>query len=252
MTCHPGHRDARKEKSRNRNLWRVGPFELVSLPERSPFDVSVLDQFESALEIRSSAGEIFPGGEDFTRSIARHILLARKMNFEQVETRHPLLISRLIHECEAAKRELSRAETAIVRLPQKDGTIDQSCEHVTITLADLKQWTENLLTRTRAPLQRALADAGVTRQQIDEVIFVGARLPGVSLLSIATASGILLTGISLYFALRRSHRRQLELTEFHGPDAEPEVVAPDELFPAQTTMSLSAALTICWSISQRL
>ncbi len=73
-----------------------------------------------------------------------------------------------------------------------------------------------------------------------------------ALLSIATVVGILLTGISVYFARRRSLARGLEFIESHDHGAEAEVVASHELFPAQTTMSLSAVLTICWSISQRM
>ncbi len=62
------------------------------------FDVSILDQFESTLEIRSSAGEIFLGGEDFTRNLAHQILLSKGINFEHAETRTPKLVSRLLHD----------------------------------------------------------------------------------------------------------------------------------------------------------
>ena len=137
------------------------------------FDVSILDQFESTLEIRSSAGEVFLGGEDFTRSLASHILTMRHIVFEQAEARQPRMLSRLIHECEQAKRKLSSSDTAIVRFPTAEGIIDESCESITVTVDQLRQWTEGLLSQTRLPLQRALSDAGLTRHQIDEVILVG-------------------------------------------------------------------------------
>ncbi len=143
------------------------------------FDVSILDQFESTLEIRSSAGEIFLGGEDFTRCLASQILMQRQLNYEQVELRQPLLLSRLLHECETAKRKLSASESAVIRFPQTDGTIDESSEKISIESAQLNEWTSNLLAKTRLPLQRALSDAGLTRQQVDEIIMVGGatRMP---------------------------------------------------------------------------
>lgn len=143
------------------------------------FDVSILDQFESTLEIRSSAGEVFLGGEDFTRSMASHILTSRQMMFEKTEARHPRMLSRLLHECELAKRKLSNSDIATVRFPNTDGAVDESCESISVSADQMRQWTENLLSQTRLPLQRALSDAGLTRYQIDEVILVGGatRMP---------------------------------------------------------------------------
>lgn len=143
------------------------------------FDVSILDQFESTLEIRSSAGEIFLGGEDFTRSLASQILISRQMNFEHAELRHPRMLSRLLHECEMAKRKLSTNETATVRFPTKDGDINESCDQISVSSSQMAEWTSSLMAKTRLPLQRALADAGLTRHQVDEIIIVGGatRMP---------------------------------------------------------------------------
>lgn len=143
------------------------------------FDVSILDQFESTLEIRSSAGEIFLGGEDFTRSLASQILISRQMNFEHAELRHPRMLSRLLHECEMAKRKLSTSDTTTVRFPTKDGDINESCDQISVSSSQLEEWTSSLMAKTRMPLQRALADAGLTRHQIDEIIIVGGatRMP---------------------------------------------------------------------------
>ena len=137
------------------------------------FDVSILDQFDSTLEIRSSAGEVFLGGEDFTRSMASEILKAKKKSFEHVELRHPLLLSRLLLECESAKRRLSDGEVATIRFPGSNGTIDQTSERISVTLEQFQKWTSRLMEKVRLPLQRAFSDAGVNRSQIDEVILVG-------------------------------------------------------------------------------
>ena len=148
------------------------------------FDVSILDQFESTLEIRSSAGEIFLGGEDFTRSLANQILISRQMNFEHAELRHPLMLSRLLHECEMAKRKLSTSDTANVRFPTIEGEINEACEQVSVSAGQFNEWTSSLIAKTRLPLQRALADAGLTRHQIDEIIIVGGatRMPQIQTL----------------------------------------------------------------------
>jgi molecular chaperone HscC len=137
------------------------------------FDVSILDQFESTLEIRSSAGEIFLGGEDFTRNLANQLLVSKGLNFEHAETRTPKLISRLLHECEAAKRRLSSGADTVVRFPDNDGQISEKSESLPVSAESFRTWTASLLAKTRLPLQRAMSDAGLTRQQINEVILVG-------------------------------------------------------------------------------
>ncbi len=146
------------------------------------FDVSILDQFESTLEIRSSAGEIFLGGEDFTRNLANQLLVARGLNFEHAETRTPKLISRLLHECEAAKRRLSSGTDTVVRFPDNEGQITEKSDSIPVTADSFRIWTASLLAKTRLPLQRAMSDAGLTRQQINDVILVGGatRMPQIT------------------------------------------------------------------------
>ena len=146
------------------------------------FDVSILDQFESTLEIRSSAGEIFLGGEDFTRNLANQLLVSKGLNFEHAETRTPKLISRLLHECESAKRRLSTGSDTVVRFPDNDGRISETSESIPVSAEAFRGWTASLLAKTRLPLQRAMSDAGLTRQQINDVILVGGatRMPQIS------------------------------------------------------------------------
>lgn len=137
------------------------------------FDVSIVDQFDGTLEIRASAGEVFLGGEDFTRAMANLILKERGQFYEQMEIRHPLYITRLLRECEIAKRALSSEETATVRIPTETGVVDDTAETVTVTRDSLNQATQALLSRTLGPLRRVLSDSNIERQQIDEVILVG-------------------------------------------------------------------------------
>ncbi|MDB5389390.1 MAG: Heat shock protein 70 [Planctomycetaceae bacterium] len=137
------------------------------------FDVSVLERYEGTLEIRASAGEIFLGGEDFTNTLAARILEQRGLVFERAEIEQPLLVSRLRRECELAKRQLSRGEDAVVRIPTKTGDLPDDAPRITVKREEFERWTEPILSQTDGPLRRALGDARLKRQDVDEVILVG-------------------------------------------------------------------------------
>lgn len=145
------------------------------------FDVSVVEIFERAIEVRSSAGEAILGGEDFTRTLAARVLEARGLTFERTELEAPALVARLIQHCERAKCLLSKAEQATVRLPEKDGEIKEGAAEVVVTRAQFQKWTEHILNRIELPIRRGLGDAGVNRHQVNEVILVGGatRMPAV-------------------------------------------------------------------------
>jgi molecular chaperone HscC len=142
------------------------------------FDVSVVELFEGALEVRSSAGETSLGGEDFTRAMAARILEAAGASFERAEATTPLLVARLVQQCERAKCRLSREEAAVVRVPDVAGDLAAGRD-VTVTRDQLEKWVEPTLARVELPIRRALADAGVARDKVDEVILVGGatRMP---------------------------------------------------------------------------
>src|SRR5205085_3133152 len=76
------------------------------------FDVSVVELFEGTLEVKASAGETSLGGEDFTRTLAARVLERLGESFERAEAKTPLLVSRLVQQCEQAKCRLSREEAA--------------------------------------------------------------------------------------------------------------------------------------------
>ena len=146
------------------------------------FDVSVVEFFEGALEVKASSGESFLGGEDFTRAMAARILDSHKLNFERAEMESPALVSRLIQQCEAAKCKLSTQDSAIVRFPDRKGEYTDDSEAITITRANLEEWTASILNRIEMPIRRVLSDAGLTRERIDEIILVGGatRMPLIS------------------------------------------------------------------------
>ncbi|MBL8889172.1 MAG: Hsp70 family protein [Planctomycetaceae bacterium] len=146
------------------------------------FDISLVDYFEGAIEVRASAGESVLGGEDFTRSLAREVLRRQGQAMEQVEFRQPKQLARLIQQCEAAKRCLSEREAATVKIPNPQGEITDASPEVTLDRAMLLECCEPILRNVAAPVRRVLADANVTAKQIDEVILVGGatRMPCVN------------------------------------------------------------------------
>jgi molecular chaperone HscC len=145
------------------------------------FDVSVVDVMDGAIEVRASAGEGFLGGEDFTRSMAVRVLERVGLAFERAEVQSPKQVSRLIQQCEVAKRALTRQDLATIRVPDRSGEIPADARVETITRDEFRRWTEHLMGRIEIPIRRALGDAGLGKADIQEVILVGGatRMPRV-------------------------------------------------------------------------
>ncbi len=145
------------------------------------FDVSVVELFEGAVEVKASSGECFLGGEDFTRSLAARLLEQRGLRFEHAEQRLPLLVSRLLQLCESLKRTLTRETSDTIRMPENDGSLSESSSTITVTREQFASWTQHILERTTSPVQRSLGDARLKRSDIDEVLLVGGatRMPAV-------------------------------------------------------------------------
>ena len=125
----------------------------------------------------------FLGGEDFTRNLDGPCILdACGVRFGAGgSTTTPKRVSRLLQQCEIAKRKLSRLETVEVAVPDNNGEIDEKSRRIPVTRVEFAAWTDKLLARLDGPLRRALNDAKLTRDQIAEVLLVGGatRMPGV-------------------------------------------------------------------------
>jgi molecular chaperone HscC len=143
------------------------------------FDVSVVELFEGVLEVRASCGESFLGGEDFTRTLAARILEMHGQSFERAELETPHLVSRLVQQCELAKCRLSRQDSAVVRFPDRKGEFHDDSPQVTVTRGQLESWTRPILARIEMPIRRALSDARLQREDVDQVLLVGGatRMP---------------------------------------------------------------------------
>jgi molecular chaperone DnaK len=146
------------------------------------FDVSVLEIGDGVFEVKSTNGDTFLGGEDFDLRLVGY--LADEFKKEAgIDLRNDrLALQRLKEAAEKAKIELSSSVQTEVNLPFI--TADASGpKHLTmkLTRAKLEALVDDLIQKTVAPVKAALKDAGVTANQIDEVILVGGmtRMPKV-------------------------------------------------------------------------
>ncbi len=146
------------------------------------FDVSAVEMFEGVVDVKSSFGDSFLGGEDCTHVMVSEILKSRNMRFEEMEFRRPLMVSLLKHECEKAKVAISSQNNAVVRIPHEDGTFDDeitSENSFTVWREQFEDWSKSLLQRLENPIRRVLSDADWNTSSVDEVILVGGstRMP---------------------------------------------------------------------------
>ncbi|WP_339710130.1 molecular chaperone DnaK [uncultured Sphingosinicella sp.] len=144
------------------------------------FDVSILEIGDGVFEVKSTNGDTFLGGEDFDAKIVDSLADGFKKD-EGIDLRSDrLALQRLKEAAEKAKIELSSAQATEVNLPFI--TADQNGpKHLvkTITRADLEKLVGDLVARTLEPCRKALKDAGLDKDKIDEVVLVGGmtRMP---------------------------------------------------------------------------
>jgi molecular chaperone HscC len=145
------------------------------------FDVSVVELFEGAVEVRASSGECWLGGEDFTRTLAARVLETQGMMFERAELDAPAMVSRILQQCEKAKKLLSKQDKTEIVVPDRHGEYRDDSPRVEVTRQQFQKWTEHLLARIELPIRRGLGDANLKRTDVDEVILVGGatRMPSV-------------------------------------------------------------------------
>lgn len=146
------------------------------------FDVSLLDLADGVFEVLATNGDNHLGGDDWDQRVIDW--MADKFQSENgVDLRQdPMALQRLKEAAENAKKELSSAQQAVINLPFI--TMNQSGPlHLNYTLsrAEFEKITRDLLERCKAPVTKALNDAGVSLSEVDEVILVGGstRMPAV-------------------------------------------------------------------------
>ena len=144
------------------------------------FDVSILDVGEGVVEVQSTSGDTFLGGDDWDQRIVDHIADEFKKD-QGVDLRADRqALQRLKEAAEKAKIELSTVIETDINLPFV--TADASGPkhlQMRLTRAKLEQLTEDLVERCRQPFEQALRDAKLKAGDLDEVVLVGGatRMP---------------------------------------------------------------------------
>ena len=150
------------------------------------FDVSIIEianiDGEKQIEVLSTNGDTFLGGEDFDQRIMDFLIDEFKKDNGVDLKKDMLALQRLKEAAEKAKIELSSSAQTDVNLPYI--TADASGPkhmNVKLTRSKLEQLVEELIQRSVGPCKTAMADAGVTSADIDEIILVGGmtRMPKV-------------------------------------------------------------------------
>ena len=150
------------------------------------FDVSIIEladiDGEQQIEVLSTNGDTFLGGEDFDMRLIDYLADEFKKDNGVDLHNDPLALQRLKEAAEKAKIELSSASQTDVNLPYI--TADASGPkhlNIKVTRAKLESLVDELIQRTIAPCKQALKDAGLSISDIDDVIMVGGqtRMPKV-------------------------------------------------------------------------
>jgi molecular chaperone DnaK len=150
------------------------------------FDVSIIEianiEGDKQIEVLSTNGDTFLGGEDFDQRIMDYLVDTFKMDQGIDLTKDVLALQRLKEAAEKAKIELSSSQQTDINLPYV--TADASGPkhmNLKLTRAKLEALVEDLIERSIEPCRTAMKDAGISATDIDEVILVGGmtRMPKV-------------------------------------------------------------------------
>ncbi|MCL2804741.1 MAG: molecular chaperone DnaK [Treponema sp.] len=146
------------------------------------FDISILELGDGVFEVKATNGDTHLGGDDFDRRIIDWLIAEFKKDTGIDLGQDRMALQRLREAAENAKISLSEMQTVEINIPFV--TADQNGpKHLlkTLTRAKFEQLVEDLLERSKEPCKKALSDAGLSADQIDEVILVGGstRIPAV-------------------------------------------------------------------------
>ena len=138
------------------------------------FDISILELGDGVFEVKATYGDTHLGGDNFDKRLIDHIADEFKKD-QGIDLRNdPMALQRLKEAAEKAKIELSSAKTTTINLPFITAT-DEGPQHLNMNInrATFEQLIDDLVEKTVPQMEKALDDAGVGKNAIDEVIFVG-------------------------------------------------------------------------------
>lgn len=138
------------------------------------YDISILELGDGVFEVKATNGDTHLGGDDLDQRLIDHIADEFK-NLEGIDLRKdPMALQRLKEAAEKAKIELSSAAQTTINLPFITAT-QEGPKHLNLDLSRSKfeQLIDDLIERTIPPMKNALKDAGLNKEDIDEIIMVG-------------------------------------------------------------------------------
>ncbi|WP_319560874.1 molecular chaperone DnaK [Marispirochaeta sp.] len=146
------------------------------------FDISVLELGDGVFEVKSTNGDTHLGGDNFDQRIIDWLVSNFKNDYGIDLTQDRMALQRLKEAAEKAKIELSSTQSTEINLPfiTADSTGPKHLQY-SLTRAKLEQMVGDLVQKTKDPCLKAMKDAGVVPEDIDEVILVGGstRMPAV-------------------------------------------------------------------------
>ena len=146
------------------------------------FDISILELGDGVFEVKSTNGDTHLGGDDFDHVIIDWMADEFKKQHNIDLRKDPMALQRLKEAAEKAKIELSSSTSTEINLPYIM-PVDGIPQHLVMTLtrAKFEQLADRLIRATIEPCKKAMADAGLSNSQIDEVILVGGstRIPAI-------------------------------------------------------------------------
>ena len=146
------------------------------------FDVSIIEIGDGVQEVLATAGNNKLGGDDFDNEVTNYILEEFKKSSGMDLNNDKMAMQRIREAAEKAKIDLSNTTSTYVNLPfiTADATGPKHLE-LTITRAKFNELTDKLVSATMRPVEQALKDSGLSKDEIDKVILVGgsSRIPAV-------------------------------------------------------------------------
>ncbi len=146
------------------------------------FDISILELGDGVFEVKATNGNTHLGGDNFDQKIIDWLVDSFKKDYGIDLTQDRMALQRLKEAAEKAKIELSSTQSTEINLPfiTADASGPKHLQY-TLTRAKFEQMVGDLIEATKEPCNKALADAGLSASDIDEVILVGGstRIPAV-------------------------------------------------------------------------
>jgi molecular chaperone DnaK len=144
------------------------------------YDISILELGDGVFEVKSTNGDTHLGGDDFDQRIIEWLVDEFRKDQGIDLSKDAMALQRLKEAAEKAKMELSTTMSTDINLPFITAT-QEGPKHLNVTLsrAKFESLVDDLIQRTIPPMRKALEDAGLKPDQIDEVILVGGstRIP---------------------------------------------------------------------------